>query len=166
MMNFRKTLYLLSLSFFIGGTVIQCKKDKQEENIETEKVTFKKEGELKIFKKDSTLIHQIDIEIADNEYERQTGLMYRESMKEDQGMLFVFEDEEPRYFYMKNTLIPLDIVYLNKNREIVSISKNAVPGDETSLPSNFPAQYVLELNAGLADKWDIEIGNTIEINKK
>ena len=81
-------------------------------------VIFKKEGELVIFKKtsDSTKI-DLDIEISDNDYEIQTGLMYRTSMKSNQGMLFIFDDIRERFFYMKNTKIPLDLIYINENKQ-------------------------------------------------
>lgn len=87
--------------------------------------------------------------------------MYRQTMQQNQGMLFVFPDEQIRTFYMKNTFLPLDIIYINANKEIISIVKNARPMDETSLPSEKPAKYVLEINAGLTDAWGIEIGDHI-----
>ena len=68
-----------------------------------------------------SLIAKFDIEIADDEYETQTGLMNRKSMKNDNAMLFIFPDMQMRAFYMKNTLIPLDIIYLDNNNTIVSI---------------------------------------------
>lgn len=141
---------------------IACKQDKKV--IKQTEVTFKKEGELTIFKSDSTTVH-LDIEIADTDYDTQTGLMYRNSMADSQAMLFIFEDEQPRSFYMKNTHIPLDIIFIDANKTIVNIQKKAKPFDETSLPSNRPAQYVLEVNAGLADKWHLEIGNRINYYK-
>ena len=142
---------------------VQCKDKKQEALVLTEEVTFSKEGELtlKKFKTDS-VIAVLDIEIADNEYETQTGLMYRKSMPEDQAMLFIFEDEIPRSFYMKNTEFALDIIYINSNKEIVSIQKNAQPFDKTSLPSGVPVQYVLEVNAGISNDLGIEKGDKIE----
>ena len=142
--------------------LLSCKNDKKA--ISQTKVFFEKEGVLTIFKSDSTTI-SLDIEIADNEYETQTGMMYRSSMKDSQGMLFVFDDERPRSFYMKNTRIPLDIIYISEDKKIVSFQKNAKPFDETSLPSNAPAKYVLEVNAGLSDLWSIAIGNAIEYSE-
>ncbi|WP_242119643.1 DUF192 domain-containing protein [Aestuariivivens sediminicola] len=142
--------------------LLSCKNDKKA--INQTKVFFKKEGVLTIFKSDSTTI-SLDIEIADNEYETQTGMMYRSGMKDSQGMLFVFDDERPRSFYMKNTRIPLDIIYISEDKKIVSFQKNAKPFDETSLPSNAPAKYVLEVNAGLSDLWSIDIGNAIEYSE-
>jgi len=70
-----------------------------------------------------------------------------------------------RSFYMKNTYISLDIIYLDKDNVIVSIQENTKPLDETSLPSNFPAQYVLEINGGLSQKWSIGIGDKIVFTK-
>ncbi|WP_111306842.1 DUF192 domain-containing protein [Confluentibacter sediminis] len=137
-----------------------CKEEKK--SVKQTEVTFNKEGELTIFKitTDSTKI-KLDIEIADTDYDIQTGLMYRNSMKTNQGMLFVFDDVTERYFYMKNTQIPLDIIYLDADKKIVSYQKNAKPFDETSLPSNVPAKYVLEVNAGLVDTWQLKEGDSI-----
>ena len=77
-------------------------------------------------------------------------------------MLFIFEEEAQRGFYMKNTLIQLDIIYLNKDGVIVSFAENAQPEDLTTLPSNIPAQYVLEINGGLSEEWVLEIGDRVE----
>jgi uncharacterized membrane protein (UPF0127 family) len=142
-----------------------CKDDETEAPIETEEITFTKEGEATLLKPNGDTIQQIDIEIADNSYERQTGLMYRESMEDDQGMLFIYDNEAPRAFYMKNTYIPLDIIYFASDSTAVSFQKNAQPQDETSLPSGEPAQFVLELNAGLADDWNIEVGDKIDFER-
>ena len=65
---------------------------------------------------------------------------------------------------MKNTKIPLDIIYIDEDKTIVSFQKNAKPFDETSLPSNAPAKYVLEVNAGLSDQWQLEVGDSIEFD--
>ena len=146
------------LVFFCIIIFVSCKDDKKV--IKQTEVTFKKEGELSIIKSDSTKI-QLDIEIADTEYDTQTGLMYRNSMTNNQAMLFVFENEQPRSFYMKNTRIPLDIIFIGENKKIVSFQKNTQPFNETSLPSNAPAKYVLEVNAGLSDTWQLEVGNSI-----
>ncbi len=159
-MNFKRFYTFL----FLGGcflvlNLVSCKEDKKV--IKQTEITFKKEGELTIFKiSDSTKI-KLDIEIADTDFDIQTGLMYRESMEKHQAMLFVFNDESERYFYMKNTKIPLDIIYLDANKTIVSFQKNTKPMDESSLPSNAPAKYVLEVNAGLVDIWSLAIGDSI-----
>lgn len=129
---------------------------------EIKEVPFTKEGVLKITDLTGAVVKELEIEIADNSYETQTGLMYRSTMDENQGMLFIFDKESQHYFYMRNTRIPLDIIYINKDLEIVSFVKEAVPFDETSLPSKFPVQYVLEVNGGMMEKWGIDVGYKIE----
>ena len=155
------TLRLIT-SILLGSTLLlsSCKDDKKD--IQPIEIAFKKEGELKIYKAiNDSLVASIDIEIADTDYDTQTGLMYRTSMKDSQGMLFVFPTMRERFFYMKNTKIPLDLIYLNTQLEIVSFQENARPLDEGSLPSHVPAQYVLEVNAGLAEKWLLDVGDRI-----
>ncbi|TPN81722.1 DUF192 domain-containing protein [Aquimarina algicola] len=150
------------------NTVISCKNEKKDQVLETKEITFSKEGELSLFSLSDSipkLIKKIDIEIADDDYQIQTGLMYRESMKNDQGMLFVFPDEEPHSFYMKNTRFPLDIIFIDSKHKVVSIQKNAQPLDESSLPSEGPAQYVLEINAKLSDQWNLKAGDSISFTK-
>tara|TARA_R110000772_G_scaffold250830_2_gene365630 strand:+ start:1273 stop:1749 length:477 start_codon:yes stop_codon:yes gene_type:complete len=129
----------------------------------TKEVIFKKEGELSLKKlaNDST-IARLNIEIADDEYQTQTGLMYRKSMKDDQAMLFIFEDEIQRAFYMKNTQFALDIIFINSDRKVVNIHKDTQPLDLSSLPSDGPSKYVLEINAGLSDTWTLESGDSVE----
>ncbi|MBL8553698.1 MAG: DUF192 domain-containing protein [Phenylobacterium sp.] len=90
------------------------------------------------------------VEIADTPREQQYGLMCRRSLAPDRGMLFLFGAETPRVFWMRNTLIPLDIVYIGANGRVVSISRNVRPLDESGAPSAGPARYVLELAAGRA----------------
>lgn len=128
--------------------------------IESPEIEFTKEAEVSIIK-NGNVLKIIDVEYANTPEERNLGLMYRKSMAENQGMLFLFPEEEFRSFYMKNTEIPLDIIYLDKDKKIVSIAKNAKPFDETSLPSEAPAMYVLEINGGLSDKWQLEKGDEI-----
>jgi len=148
----------------VGATFIfqSCKKS-NDKKILTKEVTFTKDGELTLKKATSdSIIKILNLEIADTEYETQTGLMYRHSMEDDQAMLFVFKNDQPRSFYMKNTEFTLDIIFINSNKEIVSIQKNARPYDKTSLPSNAPSKYVLEINGGLSDIWGLEDGDKIE----
>ena len=76
-------------------------------------------------------------------------------------MLFIFQEELPRSFYMKNTEFSLDIIYINKKKKVVSIKKNTIPYDKNSLPSGKPVLYVLEIKAGLSDRWGIENGDSV-----
>ncbi|MDN5203088.1 DUF192 domain-containing protein [Fulvivirgaceae bacterium BMA10] len=124
---------------------------------------FVKEGELSFVKggSDST-ITKINIEVADNNADRAQGLMNRSSMEEIQGMLFIFEEEAERSFWMKNTLIPLDILYVNAQKEIVTIYKHTIPYSENSIPSFKEAKYVVEVVAGFCDKYNVKEGDIIK----
>jgi len=102
------------------------------------------------------------LEIADSEAEQKRGLMYRRSMPQDYGMIFVFPDEEPRGFYMKNTYIPLDILYVNAAGRVVSI-RQMQPEDESSVQSGAPAKYAIELNQGAAARAGVSVGDVLEI---
>lgn len=161
-MRFNSFILISVLLITMG--ISSCKDDKK--TIKPTEVHFTKEGELTLHKTttDSTKV-VIDIEIADTEYETQTGLMYRNSMENNQGMLFVFDDVSERSFYMKNTKIPLDLIFIDDNKTIVSFQKNAKPFDKSSLPSNAPAKYVLEVNAGLVDTWKLSVGDSISYTK-
>ena len=153
----------LFIFLFLGMLLLQTScKEEPKKALETAPITFTKEGDLSIFKKDGdSLITSIAIEIAENEYETATGLMYRKSMKEEQGMLFIFPDVAMHSFYMKNTEIPLDLIFIDENLKIVSFQKEAIPYDETSLSSQVPIKYVLEINAGLVDRWGLVVGDRI-----
>jgi len=151
-------------TFIIIATVLLtpgCKESNKTKSI-TKEVTFTKEGELKLKKAENdSLIKLLDLEIAETEYETQTGLMYRHSMEDNQAMLFIFKETKPRSFYMKNTEFSIDILFINNNKEIVTIHKKAKPYDKSSLPSEGPIKYVLEINAGLSDVWGLKKGDLV-----
>lgn len=159
-------IFKIALLLFAGILVFHACKEETKTVVKTEPVTFKKEGILKIIKnKAGTVITVMDIEIAESEYETQTGLMYRKSMEDTQGMLFIFPDERMHSFYMKNTEIPLDIIFIKADSTIASLQKNARPYDESGLSSKVPVRFVLEVNAGLAEKWSLEVGDKIDFKK-
>ncbi|MFZ1290548.1 MAG: DUF192 domain-containing protein [Melioribacteraceae bacterium] len=133
--------------------------------LKEETYKFNKEGELTFQSAKGDFISSIDVEFADNDEERATGLMFRNEMKENQGMLFIFPYENQQSFYMKNTILPLDIIYVNKNLEIVTIFKNTTPFSLDSLPSSAPAQYVVEVNAGYSEKYNITEGDKVLFRK-
>ncbi|WP_162197633.1 DUF192 domain-containing protein [Methanosarcina horonobensis] len=106
------------------------------------------------------------VEIAANQSQRQYGLMNREHLDPDKGMLFFFEEEGVHHFWMKNTLIPLDIIWINSSRDIVYIERNAQPCTSGYCPSFDPgknASYVLEINGGLSDRYGINVGDKANI---
>lgn len=160
-----KFLQVRLLPILIFTLVFSCK-ESEKKIIKTTTVEFKKEGNLQILQQETdSLLIRLDIEIADNEYETATGLMYRSSMEPEQGMLFIFDDVAMRSFYMKNTQFALDIIFLDEEKRIVSFQKNAQPYNETGLTSKVPAKYVLEVNAGMADQWYLEVGDRITFEK-
>lgn len=160
-----KLIKQLSIAVLLVA-IFSCKgKEGNTEAIELPAITFTKEGELTLYKANGAEIRTLEVEIADNDYERETGLMHRKSIFTNRGMLFIVPEEDYRAFYMKNTQIPLDIIYLNKDGNMVSFAENATPLDPTPLSSQVPAQYVLEINAGLAEEWSLEIGDYIEFKR-
>jgi uncharacterized membrane protein (UPF0127 family) len=122
---------------------------------------FQKEGILHFINEEGDTLRTIDIEIADTESERTIGLMHRRSMPDTQGMLFIFEEEERRSFWMRNTLIGLDIMFIRANGEVESIAKYTVPLDERSIPSKGPSTYVLEVIEGFCDRYGVKEGTKV-----
>jgi len=106
-------------------------------------------------------------EFATTDAQREHGLMARDHMDADHSMLFIFADDAPRAFWMKNTLIPLDILYFDSARKLVAMQLNAQPckSDPCAIyPSgNLPARYVLELNAGTAARLQLKQGDELTI---
>ena len=107
------------------------------------------------------------VELADTRQKQALGLMFRDSMPADQGMLFIFPNEAPRSFWMKNTRISLDIMYFDKHLKLVSISADTPPCRVSrcpSYPSVVPAKYVLELNAGTASALGVGLGDSLVLD--
>jgi uncharacterized protein len=135
-------LILISFSFLISG----CSSNKKDS------VCFEK----KCF----------DVEKVSSFAEREKGLMFRESLDVNNGMLFIFDKEDIYAFWMKNTLIPLDMIWINSSNEVVFVYENATPCGENECPPIPPdkkAIYVLEINAGLAEKYSIKSGDKVKI---
>ena len=163
----KKSIFI-AIIVCIALQLFSCKTDSKNNQNLTKEITFTKEGELSLFDlKDSipNLITKLDIEIADDEYQIQTGLMYRGSMLKNEGMLFIFPEEAPRSFYMKNTKFSLDIIFIDAKNKVISIQKNAQPLNENSLSSEGSAKYVLEVNAKLSDAWNLKKGDSVSFTK-
>jgi len=110
--------------------------------------------QMKIGSRDFTL------EVADSDQSREIGLMYRDSMADDHGMIFVFADEDVRQFYMANTRIPLDIAFLDAGGTVVSV-KSMLPLDLRITSSDRPAKYAVEMNAGAAAAIGLKVGDRL-----
>ncbi|MGV8962562.1 MAG: DUF192 domain-containing protein [Candidatus Saccharimonadaceae bacterium] len=171
-MKVRKTTLVIAALFIIGVVTyfVLSKTDGYKEY--TEKSTepiFKKQGELIFLNKlETDTIATIDIEVADNDQKTAQGLMYRNSMSKNAGMLFFMRSEEIQGFWMKNTYISLDMIFVNRDKEIVTIHPNTTPLLESSYLSTSPALYVVEVNAGFCNAHHIIAGDKIDftITKK
>ena len=112
--------------------------------------------------------HTFTIEFAEDDASREHGLMDRTAMDADHGMLFVFQDDAPRAFWMKNTKIPLDMLFFDAERRLVSVQRNVPPCVTDRCPaysSGAPARYVLELNAGQAEKLGLTSGDELIVHR-
>ena len=105
------------------------------------------------------------VELAKNEYEREKGLQCKKYLKKNEGMLFIWSEEDYRNFWMKNTAIPLDLIFINSKFEIVDIYFDATPFNKKLIRSQNRAKFVLELNAGIFKKLGFNIGDSIKFKK-
>jgi uncharacterized membrane protein (UPF0127 family) len=154
-----RSIFLVSLA--IGYLLCSCKPNHKEE-MKSRDWSFENEASLYLINQSQDTLKQLQIKLADTDYSIQLGMMYREELTEDQGMLFVFEEATPRLFYMKNTEVPLDIIYITTDKRVDSYSLDAQPKDETLLESKGASQYVLEVKAGMANKWGLKENDLID----
>ena len=117
--------------------------------------------EVSIYNKNITF----NVEVAKTIEERRTGLMYRKKLLNNEGMLFIFPREKIIQLWMKNTYIPLDVIFISENKVIVDIKKNMEKLSETIVKSKVKSRYALEFNAGLINRLDIEIGDKVLFNE-
>ena len=106
--------------------------------------------------------HIFNVELMSTDAEREHGLMFRRSMPRDHGMLFDFHRQQPVVFWMKNTYLPLDMIFVASNGRVVSIKHDAKPMDETLIPSGAPTQGVIEVNAGVAKAIGVQVGDEVK----
>jgi uncharacterized membrane protein (UPF0127 family) len=109
----------------------------------------------------SSGVHPFSVELATNDVEREKGLMYRRYMPRDRGMLFDFKREEPVTFWMKNTYISLDMIFISRSGVVTGIAADAEPLSERMIPSGGPCYAVLEVNAGVAASIELRPGDKI-----
>lgn len=126
---------------------------------DTTTIPFDKEGNLAFIQDGDTLV-MLDIEIAESDSAQKRGMMQREGFPtERSGMLFPFDQEQEQNFWMANTPLSLDLFFINADSQVVRIQKYAQPNSAASIPSQAPAQYVLETSAGFADSYGIVEGD-------
>jgi uncharacterized membrane protein (UPF0127 family) len=153
---------------FLAYNYFNSKKRKKSvtmPKVERTEPEFIREGTLTFLKAAGDTVKTIDIEIADTERDRMQGLMYRTKMDFDKGMLFIFDNEEEQSFWMRNTKISLDILYVNSQLEILTIYKHTQPYSDSPIPSFKPALYVVEVAAGFCDQFSVEEGDRIAFDR-
>ena len=154
-MKIKIIIFLILISLLGSGCILKQSDD------------YKNDYKKIIFKADSRDV-AIEVEVAKTPEEISRGLMWREYLDEYSGMLFIFQGEAPRNFWMKNTLINLDIIFISKDKKIISIAENVIPCSDytTECPlykSEAPAQYVVEVNGGFCKEHNIEKGDEVEL---
>lgn len=108
--------------------------------------------------------YDFTVEWAVTPEETQRGLMFREQMDADHGMVFDFKDEAPRSFWMRNTILPLDMIFIKADGTVYRIAEDTVPFSDAGVPSGGPVRYVLEVNAGTSDRISLDPGDHIDLN--
>ncbi len=106
-------------------------------------------------------VARFSVEVAADPAERSTGLMNRESLPSSAGMLFVYEQPQRAQFWMRNTLIPLDMIFIDQTGTVTRVHENAIPLDETGIDGGMDVKFVLEINGGLAGALGIAPGSTL-----
>lgn len=142
-----KKLFYLSLALFFAA----CGEQDSVATIISENETF-----------------SFNVEIADEPAEREKGLMFRDNLDEDSGMFFIFDDAKILNFWMKNTLIPLDIIFIDENFKIINIAENVEPCIEKNVVcpayfSQLPAKYVLEISGSRAEELGIKPADEVSV---
>jgi uncharacterized membrane protein (UPF0127 family) len=162
-----KTLFALAFILVTAACGSSSEAKQQTQKPQTTQTT---EAEGPVFQKKTIRVGKIavEVEIADNDELREHGLMFRKQMPDNHGMLFTFEDERTLNFWMKNTLIPLSIAYIDKSHTIVDIQEMTPASDlelqPRTYPSAKPAQYALEMNKGWFKKNKVTVGQTVRLN--
>jgi uncharacterized protein len=163
------SIVLISIIVLILGmaVILLFVKPRQPKKLMTEapmKIpVFRKDGELRFLEERThRLLAEAPIEVALTPETQANGLMYRQSLPDSAAMLFVFKEQEPMNFWMKNTSISLDIIYADSSRKIVTIARRTVPFSEVNIPSDVPALYAVEVNAGYADRLGLKEGDFID----
>jgi uncharacterized membrane protein (UPF0127 family) len=149
-------------ALFILCITLACAKSETKNTVSSNGRSITIESELSFINKAGKKIKTLKVAIADEQKERNQGLMDVRTMEEDEGMLFIFEENQPLSFWMVNTPLSLDIIYVDADSTIVSIYTDTTPFSDRTLPSNAPATYVVETNAGYTLKHGITEGMKIK----
>ncbi|GAB1467386.1 hypothetical protein MASR2M64_00530 [Candidatus Cloacimonadota bacterium] len=151
----------------IFSQMLGCSKSPQPKPAEQEpKYQFRHDGSLDIIAKDGSIKTNYQIEIVVEQEEVMRGLKYRDSMADNQAMLFVFPNTDYYDFWMQDTYLPLDMLFISADETVFQIVENAKPFSEERIKAEKPNNYVLEINAGSAKKFNIQVGDKISWKRK
>lgn len=158
LMKWTSMLNKLSLICISAALLIGCGDSKKKDQSKDKGRILEYTNQLSFINESGEVVSTLDFVKADDPNERNQGLMDVTSMPPNAGMVFYFDTEEEQSFWMMNTPLPLDIMYVNSDSVIVSIYKSTTPFSDKSLPSGAPAKYVIETNAGYSISNDIKEG--------
>jgi uncharacterized membrane protein (UPF0127 family) len=145
-----RSLCLFALVLILGTS---CG-SKDRTNTTIEDPTFQ-EGTLTFYRANGDTLKTIDIEIADSGPERQRGLMRQQSLGYDRGMLFIFDEVDEKGMWMKNTPLPLDIVFVAPDSQVINIARRTTPFSEENIEPAAPKKFVIEVRAGFANRFEL-----------
>jgi len=154
MLNRSRRLFAVAACLLLAlGTVALAQPQRTEQRIvfPTAELTIESGGKR----------HKFTVEMADTDERRTLGLMYRTSMAADAGMLFDFKSDKPVSMWMRNTRIPLDMLFITRDGRVLNIAQRTVPFTEHSIPSDGPVRAVLELNGGTAERLGLKAGDRV-----
>ena len=161
-MRLLSKLLLIVITTVLAGACSQAPKKSNSKSTDSEEgPSLAYERTVSFISAKGDTISAIQAAVADDDKERSQGLMDVRDLPADKGMLFIFKENKPRGFWMANTPLPLDIIFVNADKQIVRIHHNAQPFSEESLASDKPAKYVIETNAGYTVSHDIQEGMSV-----
>jgi uncharacterized protein len=161
-------IVLVAAAVLLKPYLVDRKTASPSENAAKPKVVeplFKREGTLAFLNSQKDTLKLVEMEVADNDEERNQGMMYRSAMSYDRAMLFIMEYETQQSFWMHNTKMSLDILYVDGQGQIVTIYKHTQPYSDSPIPSFKRAKYVVETAAGFCDKYGVKEGDFIEFRQ-
>lgn len=157
-----RDILIVLIVALLAMQLVAC--SKKTENVESDEspYTFRRDGLLQVVSPQGEVKAEFEIEIARTELATMQGLKYRESMEKNQGMLFILSGTRPHEFWMQDTYMSLDIIYIGRDYEIFQIYDNTEPFSEELLYPKDINLFTLELIAGAAQEFDIKEGDTIQ----
>ena len=163
----RRYIQMYLIFFFLEISLLSaCTHHNQTPQVNQLSDSIFKEGTLNFVRFDKSIKASIEIEIADTPETQMKGLMGRKNLDDNSGMLFVFEHLEPQKFWMKNTLVPLDIIFVGGDGFIVNIVESAPPLSNRRYSSKGPVKYVVEVSAGFAKRFQLDTDTCIQWRRK